>query len=46
MRVLTTDNNCINDLSTADSSNDYCDEYDNNPGWCGQHNTADFDSSI
>merc|ERR1712156_296522 len=28
----------------GDSANDYCDEYTTNPGWCGNYDTAEFDS--
>ena len=37
---------CVNDLSTADSYGDNCDLYDVYPHWCGGYDTADFNSAL
>ena len=37
---------CVNDLSTADSYGDNCDLYDSYPHWCGGYDTEDFNSYL
>merc|ERR1712167_245676 len=35
---------CNDDMSYGDSAGDYCDEYYDNPNWCGNYDTEYFNS--